>query len=403
MKNAVSFGIIFTPKLSKAKNGTAPLYARITVNGERIELSLKRRITLNLWNEKRSRLKGYSEESLQVNKSLDRIFNKIYEAFRQLQEENKHLSAKSIKARYLGLDDSYKTLAELMTYHNTKMTSVLKPGTMKNYYTTEKYVLEFLDKKMNTKDIYLKQLNYRFITDFEHFLRNYKPKTHRRRPTNNGVMKHLERLKKLSNLALKMEWIEKDPFARYSLHFKNKERDYLLQREIETLANLNLERETLSRTRDIFIFSCYSGLSYGDAKSLERRHIVKGIDGNNWIVKEREKTGKLFKIPMLPRVKAILKKYQSESKVSGFLLPVYSNQKINQYLKELAKQSKISKRLTFHVARHTFATTVTLSNGIPIETVSKLLGHSKLSTTQIYARVIDSKISNDMEKLKDKL
>ncbi|MCL6219916.1 site-specific integrase [Zunongwangia pacifica] len=401
MKNAVSFGIIFTPKLSKAKNGTAPLYARITVNGERIELSLKRRITLNLWNEKRSRLKGYSEESLQVNKSLDRIFNKIYEAFRQLQEENKHLSAKSIKARYLGLDDSYKTLAELMTYHNTKMTSVLKPGTMKNYYTTEKYVLEFLNKKMNTKDIYLKQLNYRFITDFEHFLRNYNPKTHRRRPTNNGVMKHLERLKKLSNLALKMEWIEKDPFARYSLHFKNKERDYLLQREIETLANLNLERETLSRTRDIFIFSCYSGLSYGDAKSLERRHIVKGIDGNNWIVKEREKTGKLFKVPMLPRVKAILKKYQSESKVSGFLLPVYSNQKINQYLKELAKQSKISKRLTFHVARHTFATTVTLSNGIPIETVSKLLGHTKLSTTQIYARVIDSKISDDMEKLKD--
>ena len=196
-----------------------------------------------------------------------------------------------------------------------------------------------------------------------------------------------------------MEWIEKDPFARYSLHFKNKERDYLLQREIETLANLNLERETLSRTRDIFIFSCYSGLSYGDAKSLERRHIVKGIDGNNWIVKEREKTGKLFKVPILPRVKAILKKYQSESKVSGFLLPVYSNQKINQYLKELAKQSKISKRLTFHVARHTFATTVTLSNGIPIETVSKLLGHSKLSTTPIYARVLENKLSNDIANL----
>ncbi|MDN3593431.1 site-specific integrase [Zunongwangia endophytica] len=403
MKNAVSFGVIFTPKFSKTKNGTAPLYARITVNGERTELSLKRRITLSLWNEKRSRLKGYSEESLQVNKSLDRIFNKIYESFRQLQEENKHISAKSIKARYLGLDESYKTLVELLTYHNTKMTSVLKPGTMKNYYTTEKYVLEFLGVKMKTKDVYLKQLNYRFITDFEHFLRDYIPKTHRRRPTNNGVMKHLERLKKLTNLALKMEWIEKDPFARYSLHFKNKERDYLLKREIEALENLDIERETLLRTRDIFIFSCYSGLSYGDAKSLERRHIVKGIDGNKWIVKEREKTGKLFKVPILPKVKVILKKYRRESEVSGFLLPVYSNQKINQYLKELAKHSKISKKLTFHVARHTFATTVTLSNGIPIETVSKLLGHSKLSTTQIYARVVDSKISKEMELLKDKL
>ena len=399
MKNALSFGICFIPKSLKAKNGTAPLYARITVNGERIELSLKRRITLNLWNEKRSRLKGHSEESKQVNRSLDRIYNKIYEAFRQLQEENKLLTAKSVKARYMGLDDSYKTLVELLSYHNTKMTSVLKPGTMKNYYTTEKYVLEFLEKKMNTADIYLKQINYRFITDFEHFLRDYRPKTHRPKPTNNGVMKHLERLKKLTNLALKMEWIDKDPFAKYSLHYKKKERDYLSEKEIEELENLNLERETLSRTRDIFIFSCYSGLSYGDIKSLESEHIVTGIDGNKWIVKEREKTGKLFKVPMLAKVKTILKKYENEAQINDFLLPVYSNQKTNQYLKDLAKLAKISKKLTFHVARHTFATTVTLSKGIPIETVSKLLGHTKLSTTQIYSRVLDHKISEDMNKI----
>ena len=399
MKNAVSFGICFIPKSSKAKNGTAPLYARITVNGERIELSLKRRITINLWNEKRSRLKGHSEESKQVNRSLDRIYNKVYEAFRQLQEENKLLTAKTVKARYMGLDDSYKTLVELLSYHNTKMTSVLKPGTMKNYYTTEKYVLEFLEKKMNTADIYLKQINYRFITDFEHFLRDYRPKTHRPKPTNNGVMKHLERLKKLTNLALKMEWIDKDPFAKYSLHYKKKERDYLSENEIEELENLNLERETLSRTRDIFIFSCYSGLSYGDIKSLESEHIVTGVDGNKWIVKEREKTGKLFKVPMLAKVKTIIKKYEKEAHINDLLLPVYSNQKTNQYLKDLAKLAKISKKLTFHVARHTFATTVTLSKGIPIETVSKLLGHTKLSTTQIYSRVLDHKISKDMNKI----
>ena len=399
MKNAVSFGICFIPKSSKAKNGTAPLYARITVNGERIELSLKRRITINLWNEKRSRLKGHSEESKQVNRSLDRIYNKVYEAFRQLQEENKLLTAKTVKARYMGLDDSYKTLVELLSYHNTKMTSVLKPGTMKNYYTTEKYVLEFLEKKMNTADIYLKQINYRFITDFEHFLRDYRPKTHRPKPTNNGVMKHLERLKKLTNLALKMEWIDKDPFAKYSLHYKKKERDYLSENEIEELENLNLERETLSRTRDIFIFSCYSGLSYGDIKSLESEHIVTGVDGNKWIVKEREKTGKLFKVPMLAKVKTIIKKYEKEAQINDLLLPVYSNQKTNQYLKDLAKLAKISKKLTFHVARHTFATTVTLSKGIPIETVSKLLGHTKLSTTQIYSRVLDHKISKDMNKI----
>ena len=147
------------------------------------------------------------------------------------------------------------------------------------------------------------------------------------------------------------------------------------------------------------MFSCYSGLSYGDAKSLEAKHIVTGIDGNKWIVKEREKTGKLFKVPMLPKVKAILKKYEKEADISGLLLPVYSNQKTNQYLKDLAKLAKISKKLTFHVARHTFATTVTLSKGIPIETVSKLLGHTKLSTTQIYSRVLDQKLSDDMRKI----
>ncbi len=202
MNNDVSFGVIFNPKLSKAKNGPAPLYARITVNGERIELSLKRRITLSLWNEKRSRLKGYSEESLQVNKSLDRIFNKIYEAFRQLQEGNMHISAKAIKARYLGSDEPYKTLVQLLIYHNTKMTSVLKPGTIKNYFTTEKYVLEFLEDKMKTKDVYLKQLNYRFIIDFEHFLRNYNPNKHRRRLTNKWSYETFGASKKINQFGI---------------------------------------------------------------------------------------------------------------------------------------------------------------------------------------------------------
>jgi len=399
MRNSVTFGIVFIPKSSKAKNGKAPLYARITLNGERIELSLQRRITLNLWDDRKSRLRGSSAESIQVNNSLDRVYNKIYESFRQLQNENKLLNVGMIKARYLGADDSFKKLSELLNYHTEHMKDVLKYGTMKNYYTTERYLYKFLKKQFRADDIFLKQINYQFITDFEHFLRNYKPKRDRKAPTNNGVMKHLERLKKLLNLAQRLEWVDKDPFGKFSLKFKKAERAFLSEEELKSLEEYPFERITHRQTRDVFIFSCYTGLSWIDAKNLKPENIVIGIDGRKWIFTAREKTEQPVKIPILPKAMEIIEKFKMQCECSGYILPVYSNQKTNQYLKEIATKLTIKKKLTFHVARHTFATTVTLSKGIPMETVSKLLGHSKLSTTQIYARVLEEKLSNDLEKL----
>ncbi|MGY5846808.1 site-specific integrase [Salegentibacter sp. HM20] len=399
MRNSVTFGIVFLPKSSKARNGKAPLYTRITLNGERVEISLQRRISLNLWDERKSRLKGSSIESQQVNKSLDRIYNKLYECFRQLNDSNLLLSAQAVKARYLGKDDSFKKLSELLNYHTEHMKDVLKYGTMKNYYTTERYLYKFLKKQFKADDIFLKQINYQFITDFEHFLRNYKPKRDRKAPTNNGVMKHLERLKKLLNLAQKLEWVEKDPFSKFSLKFKKAERAFLSEEELENLEQYQFDRITHQQTRDVFVFSCYTGLSWVDAKNLKPENIVIGIDGRKWIFTAREKTEQSVKIPILPKAMEIIEKYKDQCACSGYILPVYSNQKTNQYLKELATELKIKKKLTFHVARHTFATTVTLSKGIPIESVSKLLGHSKLSTTQIYARVLESKLSEDLKKL----
>lgn len=399
MRNSVTFGIVFIPKSSKAKNGKAPLYARITLNGERIELSLQRRITLNLWDERKSRLRGSSAESIQVNNSLDRVYNKIYESFRQLQNENKLLKVGMIKARYLGADDSFKKLSELLNYHTEHMKKVLKYGTMKNYYTTERYLYKFLKWQFKADDIFLKQINYQFITEFEHFLRSYKPKRARKAPTNNGVMKHLERLKKLLNLAQKLEWVDKDPFAKFSLKFKKSERAFLSEEELKSLEEYQFERITHQQTRDVFVFSCYTGLSWIDAKNLKPENIVIGIDGRKWIFTAREKTEQPVKIPILPKAMEIIQKYIDHCECSGYTLPVYSNQKTNQYLKEIAAMLKLKKKLTFHVARHTFATTVTLSKGIPMETVSKLLGHSKISTTQIYARVLESKLSGDMRKL----
>jgi integrase len=281
------------------------------------------------------------------------------------------------------------------------MITVLKSGTMKNYYTTEKYLHKFLKQKLKMDDIYLKQLNYRFICDFEQFLRTNKNNKKQLMLSNNGVMKHLERFKKMINLAFKLEWILKNPFAQFQLKFDKFDRQYLTEREVERIENIYYKNERLERVKDCFIFSCYTGLSYVDVKELTLNQITRGIDNNHWIFTKREKTNETVKIPILPKAMTIIDKYKRdrEKKENNPLLPLCSNQKANSYLKEIAKDCGIHKNVTFHVARHTFATTVMLSNGVPIETVSKLLGHTKLTTTQIYARVVESKISEDFQNL----
>jgi site-specific recombinase XerD len=255
---------------------------------------------------------------------------------------------------------------------------------------------------MSCNDINIKQINYRFVTDFEQFLRNYSAKVSRKTCGNNGTMKHLERFKKMLNLAVKLEWLAKNPFEKFTFHFEKNDRHYLSKRELQLLEETTFNSSSLQKVKDVFVFSCYTGLSYIDIKNLTIHQIVMGIDGSNWIYTKREKTDETVKVPLLPQAQNIMDKYADSIK-DEFIFPVFSNQKVNKYLKEVMLQLKIRKNITFHSARHTFATTVTLSNGVPIETVSKLLGHTKLSTTQIYARVLESKISDDMMLLKEKL
>ena len=218
-------------------------------------------------------------------------------------------------------------------------------------------------------------------------------------------MKHMERFKKLMRLAEHLDWIEKNPTKRFKLRFDQVDMVYLNKTELEKIKNEEFEKPVLTINRDIFVFACYTGLAYADAKALNKNNLQIGVDGNKWIYTRRSKTNTAVRVPLLAEAERILKRYKTHPKIDGTekLLPVYSNQKTNQYLKEIAKEVKIKKQLSFHTARHTFATTITLANGVPIETVSKLLGHTKLSTTQIYARVIDSKISNDIDNLREKL
>ena len=401
MRSSDTFSVLILPLFDKESKGKTPLYARITINGNRIKFSLKRKFTTSLWNPKISRLKGSSMEARQINIYLDQVLIEINDAYRQLLKEKKLITPHTVKARYLGEDEINKTLLQLSAYHNTNRKSVLKPGTLKNYYTTEKYLKKFLQLERKTEDIFLENLNYAFIIDFENFLRNNVAQLQSRPLTNNGLMKHLERLKKLLNLAQKLEWITRDPFVKFSLKFNKTERPYLSKNEVDTILNSDFKNNSLNKTRDIFIFACYTGLSYIDVKNLTKDNIVKGIDGSNWIYTSRSKTDQPVKIPILDTAQSIIHRYKEEMASKEQLLPVYSNQKINEYLKKIATKTKIQKDISFHCARHIFATTITLSNGVPIETVSKLLGHSKLSTTQIYARVLESRISHDIGNLKN--
>lgn len=401
MRNSNTFSVTLLPRFQKESKGKTPLYVRITANGKLTRFSLKRSFTTPLWDPTKSRLKGSSIEARQINTYLDQVLIEINDAYRQLLKEKKPITPHIVKARYLGEDEINKTLLQLSTYHNANMKSVLKPGTLKNYFTTEKYLKKFLQIERKTDDINLEDLNYAFILDFENFLRMNVAQLQARPLTNNGVMKHLERLKKLLNLAQKLEWIARDPFVKFSLKFIKTERPYLTQKEVNILINSDFENSSLNKTRDVFIFACYTGLSYIDVKNLTKDNIVRGIDGSNWIYASRKKTDQPVKIPILDTAEEIIKKYKQEMRSDDRLLPVFSNQKINEYLKKIAKKSKIKKNLTFHCARHTFATTITLSNGVPLETVSKLLGHSKLSTTQIYAKVLENKISDDIGNLKN--
>lgn len=343
---------------------------------------------------------GKSKEAKETNKYIDLVKAKLYNCYAELQLHQKPITANTVKLMFLGIEEGGKTLMELCRYHNEQMSVILKYGTLKNYYTTEKYIQLFLNQKLEIEDIQLNKLTYQFIVDFEYFLRTNSIQRHNSL-TNNGVMKHIERLKKLLNLAEKLEWVPKNPFSHFQLKFKKFDKVYLNKEELRTIETLDLEKPNHQIARDIFIFACYTGLSYVDVRYLKSSNITKGINGKDWIFTRRIKSNEPIKIPLLSKAKKIIDTYDND--ITEFLLPVYSNQKINKYMKEICTSAGIYKNITFHSARHTFATTVTLSNGVPIETVSKLLGHTKLSTTQIYARVLQSKIGDDIDTLEMKL
>jgi len=313
------------------------------------------------------------------------------------------VTAELLKNAFLNKVAPSKSIMEVLDYHNAQVAARVgtdyAPATLRRYRVGLKKVKMFMKHQYQRTDMPLDQLNRRFITEFEHFLKTVEGIQH------NTSMNYIKYLKKTVLLALSYEWLDKNPFVGIKHSIREVTREFLSTEELARMVEKPFSIRRLDEVRDIFVFSCYTGYAYADVLKLTPDHILTGINGKKWIMTQRIKTETRSNVPLLPPALAILAKYAQDPEclAKERLLPVKSNQKMNAYLKEVADMCGITKPLTFHIARHTFATTVTLTNGVPIETVSSMLGHKNLRTTQIYAKVVEHKVGEDMDRLEARL
>jgi site-specific recombinase XerD len=394
--------LFYLRKQKNYKSGPMAIYMRITVNGKRADMSAGRECEATKWNSRAGRAIGTKEEIKSLNNYLDSLQTKVRNAHQVLIDSNQPITTGSLQNQFLGKTEKSHYLMQLFRDHNAKVKALIGNGfeanTLKGYNTSIKHLTGFLQKEYGKSDIEISLLNHAFITGFEFYLKTDC------KCSGVSAAKYIKHLKKIVNHCIANSWLKQNPFINYKSTAKAKERTNLTQHELDMIANKKLSIERLAQVRDIFVFCCYTGLSYADVRKLKRNEINIGVDGGQWIFTSRQKTDTSSRIPLLPVALEILKRYEGHPQCDnkGLLLPVLSNQKMNAYLKEIADLCGIVKHLTFHLARHTFATTVTLSNGVPIETVSKMLGHTVLKTTQHYAKILDVKVSQDMAPLKAK-
>ena len=393
-----TFGLLFYIRRDKTnKRGEAPVFMRLTINGERADASIKRFIEPHAWNSAKGKANEKSRGGKDLNLYLDAISANILRIQRDLELDKKEVSAQIILNRYLGKEQSDRhTLMEVFRAHNEKCRALsgisLAPATVIRYETTLRLTEEFLQKNYKKEDCYLDEVTNQFIEDFEFFLKTD------RRCCHNTTTKYLLNFKKIIRIALAKGWMKKDPFAQVHFHFEPVEREFLEKQELKAMLNKEITITRLAQVRDIFCFCCLTGLAFTDVQQLKAEHLVADIHSKIWIRKARQKTKNMCNIPLLDEAQKIIDRYKEHPycQTHGVLLPVCSNQKMNSYLKELADICGIRKNLSTHCARHTFAT-LTLASGATIDNVAKMLGHANVNMTRRYAKVLDSSIMRDME------
>ena len=405
MKTTNTFAVLLFVRLHKYSQTEGLIYARITVNGTSTELSLKETVSIAQWNADKQQVEGRTPQVKALNAHLDNVMFKLKEKYRQMVDKDLPVDAQAIKDAFTGRQAESKshTLCELVSYHYRMEGEKLTWGTMKNYKATEEYLKRYIKEKYKKEDLPLKKLDYEFILELESFIRNYPLKPYDR-CVGNGVMKHLERLKKIIRWGRQLGWLSHDPFIDYKLSFKRYKRKKLDSSELNRIENQEFTSESLKYVKDLFLFSCYTGLAYADVMALTPQNLERDREGRWWCKIYRQKSDEFAAVPLLSAAVQYINKYAEHPKAvnRGSVFPYISNQEVNRCLKIIAEVCGITKYMSFHLARHTFATTVTLSNGVPIETVSKMLGHKKISTTQIYAEVDEDKLRKDMASIENK-
>ena len=393
-----SFSILFSIRESKArKNGNTPIEVTITINGERCSFSTGKQIKVTSWDKNRQLVKGKDEEATSLNNYLKSVRAKLYEKEAELLDRGFIITAQLLYDAYFDKVECLKerSLLSVLEEHNTERKAMVgktvAPATYWIFEYTGRLLREFILKKYNREDLYLRELNIGFIQGFHSFLLSEK------KMGQNSCTKHLKFLKKLLNLAVANSYISYNPVNAYKVEREPVEVDFLDEEELRKIINFDTPLPRLERAKDMFLFGCFTGLSYIDIKTLTPEHFEKDSTGRIWIKKRRVKTGVLSRIPLLPIAKLILDKYKGGEK----LLPIQDPADINKYLKDIAILCGINKRICFHTSRHTFASTVTLANNISLEVVSKMLGHTNTRMTAHYAKLIDKCIGEQMDKLMD--
>ena len=396
-----TFNVLFFVKKDKQKiNGSYPIFVRITIDGVASRFNSKVDVQPKIWDGKAGKAAGRSAEATRINRLLDDINASLTTIYHELQRRDNYVTAEKVKNEFLGHSENHDTILNLFQKHNDdvkQLVGISKTiATYRKYEVTRRHLAEFIQSKYNISDISIKEITPMFITDFELYLRTTCKCGY------NTTAKFMQFFKRIILIARNNGILVGDPFANYKIRLEKVDRGYLTEDEIKIILKKKMVSERLEQVRDVFIFSCFSGLAYVDVANLKEDNIRKSFDGNLWIITKRQKTNTDVNVPLLDIPKMILEKYKGKLP-NGKVLPIISNQKLNAYLKEIADVCGIKKNLTFHVSRHTFISTVTVANGISLKTVADILGHTQLTCIRSFIVPTNDKVQGDMATLSGKL
>lgn len=378
------------------KSGRVPILMQLTIGQQTCHISTKQNILPEKWGD--GKPIGHTREDQAITAVLEEIRTKAYNKFLQLQAQNINVTPERLKQALLGKDQvqprGYVEIFDQWLVEYSKMVGITtSKRTLDKYILVRNRLQDYIASQLGVKDISLEEVTPKFLSNFDNYLRvEYNM-------ANNHAMKIRQKLRTIYKVAIDNGWVSKNPFSTVKIHFDPVERDVLTKSELTALIQTDMIFDRLEKMRDVFVFACFTGLAHCDVAGLTKENIITDEAGQVWLKTHRQKTSEVVDIPLLEIPQLIIKKYQGMKELNGKLLPTLTNSCSNLYLKEVAVRCGINKTLTFHMARHTFATTVTLSNGVPIESVAKMLGHRNIRTTQIYAKIIKDKLAEDMSKL----